>query len=316
MRCKRVACGLVGFCLIVGTAIASAEELKWKLSKGEAFKISLKQEFEQLIPTPAGKLTNRLAIEAEAVWKVKDVTPEGHMVVEQRVRRMKMTITPPPPTPPIVVDTDAGEAPSNPIARQIASGLARIKDVVVTTTIAPDGTTVDSKVEGAEGVSLPGNDSNGVKDLLRETFLLLPKGSIAPGKTWTQRIERKLPQIATMEVTTKYTFEGTESAGGKSLAKIKMDSTFRQQKAAIEGGKGESEPKAEPAKKKIGSATGYAFFDIEEGRLASTQTDAKMTLPLTMVGQTIQMDQKFKLSMKVEPLKSGAGTAGSSEGSP
>src|SRR5262249_22854965 len=146
--------------------------------------------------------------------------------VTTKIARVKMEIT--GPFAVTIDSADPKEGQNNPLGKAMASVVKTLAKVEFTATLKPTGEMSDFKISDAlvqEFRGLPGSalmgelaTEQGLKTMLSQGSVELPKEPIAIGGTWTQRTSNKLP-MGTVSGEMKFTFRGPEAVDGKTCQK-------------------------------------------------------------------------------------------------
>ena len=84
-----------------------------------------------------------------------------------------------------------------------------------------------------------------------------------------------------------YTYRGTQERDGRQAAHIATTV-----KMAFQG---------DQVQVKNQQATGSIYFDVAAGRMTDTSLDQKMTMTLTVAGQTVDQEVTTKLQLTIAP---------------
>jgi hypothetical protein len=292
----------LGMALAAALVLLSAQAqtpMAWKFKKDDTFRYetvsTVKQKMKLLDKDgkPEGKeLEQDITYTIVMSYKVLDVTPEGNVVLENKVDSMKFKNT---------------AAASNTIAADTKLEGATLK---ITLNAKREVTTLD----GYEAFlkRMAGDDTNVLKTLqvvvpkealmrsAREAFGFLPE---KPEKTWSRDFITPLGPLGDLAVKNTYKDEGSETLDGTSVQKITYDSTViyshpnaqSNQQAAFRVVKGDL--------KRTDQNKGTVYFDAQNGRLAGMNSEitlkGNMSLLIsgTKIDAEINQTQKTKITL-------------------
>src|SRR5437868_2952817 len=128
-----------------------------------------------------------------------------------------------------------------------------------------------------------------MKKLVEQSALVLPEGQISKGKSWNSKNEIKMAQLGKVLTDTKYTYEGQEKRGGKTLEKISG-----AVKQSIEVDK--NSPVTMTVKSQ--DSKGTVYFDNNTGRLVETTMTQEVNMEIAGDGQTGTQSIKQTVTVK------------------
>src|SRR5262249_54922662 len=130
---------------------------------------------------------------------------------------------------------------------------------------------------------------DGLKQMMGQSGLRLPKEAITKGKTWDQQLERK-SSLGKMKGDTVNTYEGPGKNDGKEIERDAMKT-----KLTIETHTNS------PAKITVKSqdAKGSAYFDNAAGRLVASNMTQNMEMAVSVAGQDVTQKLKQTVTMKL-----------------
>jgi Family of unknown function (DUF6263) len=285
--------------LAVVAGRADAATLRWKFKPGE----TLHYQMEQTVVTQATlndkdiKVTNVQIV--DAIWKIESVAADGSAEVSQTIDRMRTKAEGPLGT--LEYDSKAGKEPEGQVAALAAvlkllvgvtfkykmSARGELTDVRV-----PDGLVKSLKDASPAGAADAGSmlSEEGLKNMIRESSLLLPVEDLAKGKTWNLTTKMPPSPLGTGTQVKTYTYNGP-GEGGETLA-LKLDLKF--------------EPPTNPSvdvkiSEYVGS--GAFVFDNAKGRIAGSKVTEKVKTIVTFQGQTINQTKENTNVMKLLEAK-------------
>ena len=303
----------IAILLGLSAIFARADEFKWKLKKGEQYEFYVEQEMQQQVPTPQGIVKTKVNLGLIGLWDITSVTPEGNMVLKQRIKRIAIHIDA-PGQEPIVVDTDKLDQLKGAIAAQYGAQVAKLKQIEVTRTVSPQGAALTSEIKDTEGLGgAAGMTPENIDKLTGYLFLNFP-ATLTKGQSWTKRDVLKTPGVA-VTVETKFTFAGTESVDGRTLAKFTVDGTFSTtpKKEAGEDAK-KSDGQGGVGQPKIdGKTTGTIYFDQQLGRFDHGTTKDNFSARVSLFGRSFTSNTTVENAMRLKKVEK---KIESSQGSP
>ncbi len=143
------------------------------------------------------------------------------------------------------------------------------------------------------------------KKAIEESFIFLPERMVM-GEPWKRDFAISCGPLGTINATHTYVYEGNESRGGKSLAKIGVTATVTYQapKGEAASGLGFQITKGEL---KADNAKGTIWFDPQLGRLAESEMKMHLrgNLTISANGQdypmTMDQDQNVRIRITKDP---------------
>ena len=144
-----------------------------------------------------------------------------------------------------------------------------------------------------------------LKQMSDPTFAMIPDKPVKAGDTWKRTSRLNMGPIGTYESNMTYTFEGLDEKD-KNLAKIKVVTDLKYVAPTGPAGAAALPFKIVNADLKTKDATGTILFDVEKGRLQSS--DAALTLEgklnIDVSGMTSEVELNQKQTTKVKTLDS------------
>jgi hypothetical protein len=274
-------------------ALVAQEPLRWKFEKGQKFDYNMVQEMTiGSKGGPQGDQNVTMKQEMEMTWDVQDVQPDGNAVIHQKLDRMKMKMTLPPPAGAIEYDTGSNAQPVGPAAvfAPLYKAMTQ-KAFIITMTprgeisdvVIPDEVTAAFKNMPGMGQMGEMGTAEGFKKLISQGSLVLPKDPPKPGENWTIKVEVNNPAAGKQVVETNYRYEDTKEIDGVAYAVLRPSITLN-----FEGA---------PVKITGQTSDGEILFNVAEGRLDSTNLKQQMTLEQPGGGQ-MTIGQNVDVKMK------------------
>ena len=271
---------------------AEAATLRWKFKPGETLRYTIDQKITTTAKLPGGQeLKNSLIQTVEMSWSVKSVNEDGSAELTQTFDRVLDKVD--GPFAKYEYDSKSGKEPEGPIA---AARLPLFKAMLGTPITfkmnaqgEPSGFQVPEKLtqtlrEAGPSAAAAGAlfSEEGLKSMILQTTVVLPKDDLAPGKSWTRQTKESVPAIGTMTLDTTFTYDGPDDAEGRKLEKIGQTT-----KVDI---KPPADAKAEaafPLKIKSQDSKGVIHFDNDAGHLVHLQLNDKIERVATIMNMEI-----------------------------
>jgi hypothetical protein len=281
---------------LLGLSARAQTPLAWKFKKDDTFRYETVSTVKQTMKLldkdgkPEGKeLVQDITYTIVMSYKVLDTTPEGNVVLENKVDSMKFKNT---------------AAPSNTIMAdpKVEGATLKITLNAKREVTALDGYEVFLK-------RMAGDDTNVLKTLqavvpkealmrsAREAFGFLPE---KPEKTWSRDFITPLGPLGDLAVKNTYKDEGTETLDGASVQKLTYESTIiysppnaqSNQQAAFRVVKGDL--------KRTDQNKGTILFDAQTGRLASMSSDITLKGNMSLLISGTKLDAEINQIQKTK----------------
>lgn len=278
---------------VAPSQVAAQEPLRWKFEKGEKLDYNMVQDMTiGSKGGPQGDQNVTMHQELDMTWDVQDVNAEGDAVIHQKIDRVKMKMTLPPPVGPVEYDTSSDDPPAGPAAMFAPLYEAMTAGAFVIT-MTPRGEIKDVKIpdevvaaiKNSPGVAGMGEmaTADGFKKMISQGSLVLPEAAPKPGDEWSSKVEVNNPMAGKQVVETTYRYEDTKEMNGVTYA------VFRPSiKMSFEGA---------PVKITEQTSDGEILFNVPEGRLDSSSLKQQLTLEQPGGGQ-MKIDQNVDVKMK------------------
>jgi hypothetical protein len=265
---------------------AEAATLRWKFTRGETLHYAVDLKTEATMKPPNTKaLTSTLTQKVELTWEVKKVADDGIAEMTQTIDRVYQKMES-PLTGTFEFDTKDRKEPVGPAAETAPLYKALVGTPVpfkinakgeVSEVKVPEKLTKMFQEAGPNAAIASGVISEpGLKKMIEQTTLELPKEDLAKGKAWTKQDKVNSP-IGPMTSSTTYTDDGPARDGNGMLESISMVT-----KVNFEAPLGADAP----IEIKSQSTTGVFLFDNAAGRLA----DSRITDTLEMVAKVMKLE--------------------------
>jgi hypothetical protein len=132
---------------------------------------------------------------------------------------------------------------------------------------------------------------NALKEMAEPTFAVIPTEPKAKGDSWKRTTTLDMGPIGKYDNEYKYTYDGLDEKN-KNLAKISVETTLKYTPPAEATGVGGLPFKIKSADLKSTNAKGTIYFNIEKGRVESSDMslDLKGELSIEIGGQTTKVE--------------------------
>jgi hypothetical protein len=296
----------VALTLVAVNTARADQEMKWKFKQGDKLNYALKQQADILIDANGVEFDIKVAQIMDLTWDVKSVAADGTVELTQTVDRVQLKMST-PFTGEFAYDSkDEANAPQGEIWDRMGGPVKALVGGVFQIKLKPNGKVEEIKLPeklaellaeagggGAQSMMMGGGlfTESAIKQVIEQSILELPEGTVADGATWSKKLENKLGPIGTQKFDTTLTFEGAESRDGLELAKIatKTEMTFEPNADSdvdIEMEVTEQE------------GAGNVLFDTKAGRVIESKNVQKMTLEGDFMGNEFAQEIVMTLLLK------------------
>lgn len=272
---------------------ASAEPLRWKLKAGDSLRVVSAQEIKSTTSYTGRTTTSTTNLQIESKWNVESVEDETIRLVQQ-IERVKVDLSFGPD--PIAFDSADTQRPKGP-ARQLQTALAPLLEAKIHLTMNDRGEvlSVDWPATEANQDDKPAADAKDsapplaerLKNLAKQTLVLLPPGDAKVGDTWTLEQKVELPGGSPVARTVTY-----------KLAELDEKSATIDQSADVT-----MAAPAKDVKVKEQSSTGRANFSIEDGIVRSSEWNTTLKSEKTYRETLINVAVESTLKTTIERAK-------------
>ncbi len=282
---------------LVGST-AQGANLRWKLKVGDSLRYEMSEKRVTSVLTGGAEVSKvTLTQTVDLTWSVKDVESQGSANLTHTIDRVRIKIESPQGS--IDFDSKDEKGEGNPLKTLFKVLVGKpfsfkmdpqgaLSDVKVPQNVAR----ILKELGGAAGGADQIFSEEGLKTMITQSSVILPKEEISTGKSWTQEVKIPAPPLGSMVLAKTYRFEGESPENG--MAKIGIDAKFTLQ----------SVPGVDvPFKIQSQASKGEISFDNAVGRLTSSSLNEK----LEQVGKI--QDKEFTqitdstVSMKLLPLE-------------
>lgn len=289
---------------LLGSAWAASQSdaedaLQWKFTKGEKLDYVMTQNMDMSMNAgPQGQMKMTMKQQMDMTWEVQGIEENGNAKISQSIDRIQMKMSGPQD---VEYDSQSKEAPQG-LAAMIAPSFDALTKGKFVLTMTPLGEIVDVVVpqevvdalKNTPGAKMLGEmgSAEGLKQMMSQGSMVLPKEMPEKGSQWTHAMEIKMPMGGTQKTITTYTYEGTKDVDGTTYAVVKPTV-----KTTYEGNG------AMTLTVKDQKSSGEILFDPKAGRMASSNLDQDMTLDVNVSGQALSQSLHQVVEVKITPAK-------------
>ncbi len=258
----------------LGHAANGETLLRWKFAEGQRVEVTVDQH-TVTETTGAGKPTGiEITMQSRMTWTVDSVDTDGTAQITQRFERFAVTMKS-GTAEPIEYASDSETKPIG-SAADIAAAVSPVIGADFTVTMTARGAIravklSDAATEAFAAVESPALkqlfSAEGITQLLGQAAVELPEQAVALDSNWTATLTTPSP-LGTLKQSRTYTLAAPEAVDVTTLERINITGQLE-----IEASE------QSPSKLKLldQELTGTMQFDVEAGRLASSQSTQKLT---------------------------------------
>ena len=305
-------CRLTWLALFVALAsvaprVESAEPLRWKFTVGEKLDYKMVQEMNMTmtgaqpggIGAQPGGIGTTMHQQMDMSWNVQGVNDDGEAVILQTFDRVQMKMN--AVGQGFEYDSDSEAAPTG-MAAMIAPLYEAMTKGEFEFTMTSRGEVKDVKIPEEVLAALKNSPAaatmgdmataEGFQKMIMQGAMVLPENAPEAGEQWSSTIEMNNPVAGKQTVETSYTYDGTKDVEGTTYA------VFRPAlKMNFEGN--------EMLQMKVSdqSSEGEVLFNQEAGRLHSSNLKQKLSIDVSVAGQTLKQEIDQTIAVTVAPAK-------------
>lgn len=222
-----------------GARAQAADSLGWKFKAGEKVQYAISNASHRLIDAGGAEFDIDFNFTTDVTWAVDKVNDDGSAELTQTIDRVQLKVNT-PFTGEFGYDSSDKESPApegpiwermGPAIEKMVGGQFKVKVTKrgeVTEVTLPEDLLAIIKEQaeagggggGGAGALFMGGDMFGEKAMkatIQRGIVIFPESA---DKEWSNLVEEKMGEFATMKYDTKYTHSGTEKKDGKELQKI------------------------------------------------------------------------------------------------
>jgi hypothetical protein len=131
---------------------------------------------------------------------------------------------------------------------------------------------------------------DGLKNMIAESSLALPKDDLTRGRSWTRQTKVPTPPVGAMTLDKTYTYEGPVPAAGAGVDKVTLDTKIDIELAP--GANNDFKIKSQEGK-------GTFLFDTAAGRIVDSTVTEKVETQVTVQKTEITQIHDTSTTMKL-----------------
>lgn len=278
--------------------MANAQELRWKLQKGENFQLQMKQQTNSIVSLTSRKLNSTVDLQVNVSWEVKSAEQDQFMI-EQTIDSIRIEMKGPDGQP--VKYSSAEKVAVVGAAKDLQAAVSGLLGMKFSLTMNPLGAIssakritpeVNAAIGTGEAAKIAALSKESIEQLLLQPLLPLPQTSVGSEGSWTDEKKSKAA-LGDVKLTRTFTLAGTEDRAGKPATKITIQGELTLTPLA-------AAPKNAPQLKQQ-SHTGTAWFAKEAGRLVAVESTQRLVTESMYRDSMITVDLTTNLSTTLSP---------------
>ncbi len=297
--------GLLGLVVLaVGGPSAGAATMRWKFKVGENLHYAMEQKTVTTANLNGQEVKTTWNQTTNMTWSVKNVDDQGTADVTQTFDRLRSKIE--SAFGAFEYDSKAEKEPEGPIAAGIVPLLKALVGAQFSFKMSPQGELSDVRVpegvakalrEAGAGAAGGGAGAGpfseeGLKNMIVQSSLALPKEDLTKGATWTRTTKAPTPPIGTLVIDKTYGYEGPDEQAGGHVEKIGLVSKIDLEPA----------PDSKiTAKIKSHEGKGSFDFDNDAGRVIRSHVTEKMEMVMNIMNTDVKQNIDTTTDMKLIP---------------
>jgi len=298
MRTKPLIVGLLLLSSHVGST-AGAANLRWRFRAGETLHYVMDQKTATTVKAGPQEIQTMVTQTIELEWVVKDVQADDVANLTQKITRLHTKIQSPFGAP-FEYDSKDAKDPQGPIAAGLVPLLKSLIGAEFSFKMSPQGELTDVQVPEAvvkairEAGPLAGAGgmftAEGLKHMVTESSLTLPREDLAKGKSWTRQSKLPMAKLGTMQLDKVYSYQGPEVHDGKPMERIDLEVKMNIERTA--DAELDGTLKSQDGK-------GMFFFDNAAGHIADSSVNEKVSMVFKVMDKEITQGTETTTSMKL-----------------
>jgi hypothetical protein len=293
--------------LLLATAAPSPAQttLRWKFEQGDVLNQSIEQVMKMSMKLGEQDIATSVAQTIDVVWTVGEVAPDGTAQVTQETARVRMKMA--GGAGGFEYDSAGNEEPAG-IGAMLAPALGALAKSRSTMKMTPRGDLEDVKVsqetiDAMKAIPFAGQmggmfSEEGLVNMIKQGAQKLPEEAVEKGAAWTGASELDMPPLGKLATQTTYTYAGPEEVDAKTLQRIEMTVSMQFTPPQEQG-------QAQIAVKDQ-KADGVLYFDNAAGRVSHSTVNQKMTMEITVAGNTIEQKIDQTTTIRLTPAQKQA----------
>jgi hypothetical protein len=262
--------------------------LRWKFTPGETLHYTMDQKTVTTAKLPGGKeIKTTLNQTIELRWAIKGVDGSGVAELVQTYDRIRDQID--APFGSYMYDSKEPKEPEGLIAVGRVPLFKALLGAPIAFKMSPQGEPSDVRVPeqvaralrdlgpaaGAAGAMF---SEEGLKELITQAGLILPRDDLDAGKTWTRQTRNVIPMLGTVVIDATYRLDGPAPDAGPAAIKIGMTTKVEIQPAEADP----NNPNANAFKIRSQKSQGTYTFDNAAGHVLDSSLSDLVEAGLTI----------------------------------
>jgi hypothetical protein len=288
---------LAAVVLCLGAPPAQAQTtLRYKFKLGDMLNYELQQKMEMKMSLAGNDIAINMNQQIGMTWKVLKMSSGDKVQVLQKIESIRMTMD--TPMGKVEYDSKNGKEPEGPIGKALGPVFNALAGSEFTVTMDTRGEISDVEVPAKllavlkdKLGAVPGLgemfSADNLKHMINQGGLVLAKGPVTKGDTWTQNMNTKMP-FGTMKVTNTMTYEGPAAGGQQKIAMSPVVSLDADPNSPV------------TIKMKGGTGKGEAVFDNAAGRVVEVNITQNMQMEISASGQDITQNIRTTTVLKLK----------------
>lgn len=276
-RKKNLCCPQLFFCvagallLLKQSSLSEAQELRWNLSVGDRFRVSVNQERNSTTRVDKREVRISSLTTIDLDWQVTAIDENGNFQIQQSIQKVAAKVGNPEfPSQAISFDTDSENRPKKE-SLKVLQQVQPLIGVNFNVSLSPRGeiTAVTCSEETIKLLQeLPASldlqsllSEQGLKEILGANGLVLPENSPQEGTAWEAKTTVVNP-FGVFDRLTKFKFARTEKVNNVELAMIELQTSVEPKTRVNE----------KEGKLNFYEESGSLNFDLSNGAVQSLKT--------------------------------------------
>jgi hypothetical protein len=274
----------LSLCALAASSASAQTTLRYKFKEGETLNYVMDQKMKITMNVMGKNIDSNMTQGADMAWKIESVDKDGNATINISFGRMKMSME--MPMGKVEVDSDDANPPDEGLGKTFHDIVKAMSGMTITGKMSPRGEISDVQVPekvAKKFQNLPGGglgdmfSPDGLKRMMGQSGLVLPKQAVAKDDKWDHKTDMKLP-FGTITATFNYVYKGPSDKDGRGVEKIAFTP-----KMAVE-----PDPDAMFVMKLKGQeGSGHALFDNQNGKLKEVTVNQTMEMEIDAMGQTL-----------------------------
>ncbi len=260
---------------------SAQEQLRWKFRSGDHLEYTVVQNMNTSMKFGEQEVKSKFNQTIEMSWDIQSVAASGDTVLNQIFNRVRLQMVG-GPAGEIEFDTATKEIPTNPIVKQLGTVFGNIVGQKFQVTMKPtgqvDNVNVPEQLLAAVRQSEAGKQGalteSMLKDMMKQSAVMLPAQPVGPGSRWKSEQEVQMP-FGTMTIVSSMNFVQKDANGNAVIDFVPTVNITPRDGVQTRMSLDES------------NGRGRIIFDIARGRVVQTQLDLTLKMTVEQSGQKL-----------------------------